>query len=461
MGVKTTRGIAEFVCATRFGDLPREVIEYSKVLALSHVGMTIAGSTMDFGEKVIRHVKGKAAKAEAGVFGAGFQTTTDYAALANGNSSHSTELEDDSFPETMYSCGHWPAAFAMGEKLHRSGQDVLEAMVVGYEVSARLGLAWLPALQTGKGPYGALASFANAASAAKLLRLDVDQTTNALSLAASQASGLRRQTGTGAHLIEAGFAGRNGISAAELAADGFTGTPTILEGKDGFGDVWSNCPDFDLALGDGYRLFQVGIKKYSCCFGTHRNIDAMLDLIQEHQLQWEDVARIEHGINRTAAHNFLNRQQPTSEEDARFSFAHCSVACFFDGKVFLPSFTMEKVNDPRWYEARKKVEVSVDDSLALGTYENYESPVTITMKDGTQFTRLCHTARGGPDNQRFGPKEVLKKYGDCMEFAGTYSNARKDQIAEMALGLDKLPDVSSLSELATYPDAAVRARSYG
>ena len=254
MGAKTTREIAEFVCDTRFDDLPKDVVDYAKVLALSHVGMTIAGSTMDFGNKVIQYVRSKGGTAEAGVFGAGFRTSADNAALVNGNSAHATELEDDSFPETMYSCGHWPAVFAMGQKLKRTGREVLEAMIVGYEVSARLGLAFLPALQTGKGPYGALAAFANAASSAKMLRLSVEQTVTALSLAASQAAGLRRQTGTGAHLIEAGFAGRNGVCAAELAALGYTGTATILEGKDGFGDVWSNCPEFDLHLGDEYRV---------------------------------------------------------------------------------------------------------------------------------------------------------------------------------------------------------------
>ena len=161
---------------------------------------------------------------------------------------------------------------------------------------------------------------------------------------------------------------------------------------------------------------------------------------------------VDHGINRTAEYNFVNRQQPQNEEDARFSFAHCTVACFFDGRVFLPSFTMEKVQDPRWREAREKVSVTVLPELALGTYENYESPVTITMRDGTVFKRLCHNARGSPDNQRFGVADIMKKYMDCMDFAGTFSRARTSRIAEMTLALDRLDSVSGLADLLTFPD---------
>ncbi|MBI4192214.1 MAG: MmgE/PrpD family protein [Betaproteobacteria bacterium] len=450
MGAKTTREIAEFVCKTGYKDLPSEVVNYSKILALSHLGVNIAGSAMDFGRKVTLYVKGKGGHPEVGVFGAGFRTCVDYAALANGNSAHATELEDDSFPEAMYSCGHWPTVFAMGEKLKLSGRDVIEALVIGYEVAAKLGLAFLTAVGKGRASYAALSAIGNAAAAAKMLRLNVKQTTSALSIAASQATGLRRQGGTGAHLVEAGFTGRNGICAAELAALGYTGSPTILEGKDGFGDMWSDCPEFDLPLGDGYRLMRVGIKKYSSCYGTQRNIDGVLDLIAEHNIAWDDVASIEHGINYTASHS-LKYDQPETAEETRFSFAHCSVACFFDKKVFLPSFTTDKARNPRWREARKKVKVTVHPEWPDGYFDCFDSPVTITTKDGKSYTKLCHSARGDPD-QRFGTDDVMKKYLDCMDFAGTFSHARVTQIAEMTLGLDKVEDVSALTTFLTFPD---------
>jgi 2-methylcitrate dehydratase PrpD len=284
-----------------------------------------------------------------------------------------------------------------------------------------------------------------------MLGLNMSHTISALSLAASQAAGIVRQTGSGAHLVEAGFAGRNGICAAELAALGNTGQPDIFEGRLGFGDIWADCPTFDLPLGEGYRILRVGIKKYACCYGAHRNMDGILDLIAEHNIRWEDVINIDHGINFTRS-QILKYDQPQDAEEARFSLAHCSVACFFEKKVFLDSFTDEKANDPRWYDARKKVTVTVHPEWPEGSLEAFDSPVTITMKDGKSYTKICHSATGSPDNQPFGVKEVRTKYNDCFDFAGTFSRARTNQIAEIALSLDKLEDVSVLTSLLTSPD---------
>jgi len=459
MKVTTTRQLAEFVCAAPPAGLAPEVIDYAKVLALSHVGMTLAGACMPVGSKVTQYIRDKAATPQAGVFGAGYRSSVDFASLANGNSAHATELEDVGFPETMYLCGHWPAVFALAEQRRSSGKELLYAMVVGYEVSARLGLAFRAALRTGRAPYAALAAFGNAASTAKLLGLSVEQTAHALSLAASQAAGLRGQTGTGAHAIEAGLAARNGVCAAELAALGFTGSTTIIEGRDGFGDVWANCPELDMDFGDDLRIMHVSIKKYPCWFVMHRNIDAILDMISAHQLRWEDVESVTHVVNRTVSESFRSPQQPGDEEEARFSFAHCTAACFFEGTVFMSSFTMERVLDERWRDARCKVHVEVSQDIPAGTFETYECPVTIKLKDGRQFSRTCWRATGDPHESRFGVDDVMKKFNQCIDFSGKFSDRRARQIAESTLALDRIDDILAFADMLTYPDQLHNAMS--
>ena len=218
------------------------------------------------------------------------------------------------------------------------------------------------------------------------------KTAHALSLAASQAQGIARQTGAGAHLVEAGFADRNGICAAALAALGYTGNPAILEGPGGFMDLWSGQPDFDLPLGEGFKVMDIGIKKYPCCYLQQRNIDGVLDLIAEHKISWEDVESVEHEINQTVS-MYLKYAQPETGEDARFSLEHSTVACFFDQDVFLDSYTDEKARDARFKEARKKVKVTVHPEWP-GGYFAFESPLTIRMKDGREFKKLCVDARG-------------------------------------------------------------------
>ena len=171
------------------------------------------------------------------------------------------------------------------------------------------------------------------------MKLNVEQIAWAMSLAASQATGIARQTGYGAHLIEAGFAGKNGICAAMLAKIGYTGNPGILEGHAGWMDLWTGEPSFNLALGDGWRIMEVGIKKYPCCYLQQRNIDGVLQLIKDHNIKWADVELVEHGINKTLSF-YLKYDQPMTAEDARFSLEHSTVAAFFDRDVFLPSYTM-------------------------------------------------------------------------------------------------------------------------
>ena len=450
MGAKTTREIAEWVHRTGYKEFDQELIDYSKILALSHLGMTVAGTAMPFGKIVLQYIKDHKCSPEAGVMGGGFRTLAEYAALANGAFSHITELEDDSFPDGNYSCGSWPTILAIGEKLKLSGKDVIEAFIVGYEVASRIGVASQKAITKGYLNAAGCLTIGSAAMAAKLLRLDVEKTIHALSLAASQATGIARQTGAGAHVIESGFAGRNGICSAMLARLGFTGSPTILEGHAGFMDLWTELPDFDLPLGEGgYRVMQIGIKKYPCCYLQQRNIDGVLDLIAEHNISWDDVESIEHEINHTVS-LYLKYPQPETGEDARFSVEHSTVACFFEKQVFLSSYTDEKARDPKYKEARKKVKVTVHPEWPNG-YFAFDSPLTIRLKDGREYKKICVSARGDP-SKRLGVDEIKKKYLDCMDFAGSFSKEATEKAAEMALALDEIKDVSELMSLLTFPD---------
>ena len=449
MGAKTTKEIAQWVCRTGYDDIASEVISYAKSLALSHLGMTLAGSTMPFGKIAINYAKAQRCAAEAGVMGAGFRTSVEMASIANGTTSHTTELEDDSFPEGLYSCGSWPMVLALGEKLKLSGRDVLEAYIIGYEVAGKLGVSCVNAVAKGWLNAALWLSIGSAVAAAKMLKLDAWKTTMAMSLAASQACGIARQTGSGAHLIEAGFAGKNGVCAATLAQLGFTGNPTILEGANGFCDLVASQPDFDLPLGNEWRVMDIGMKKYPCCYLQQRNIDAVLDLISEHNISWGNVKSVEHGINQTVG-LYLKYSQPESAEDARFSLEHSTVAAFFGKDVFLPSYTDEKAQDPKFREARKKVKVTVHPEWERG-YFAFESPVTIKMKDGTEYKKSALIARGDP-SMKLGKDRVMKKFMDCVNFAGILSPKKAEKAAERVFGLEKVKDVSDITNIFTFPE---------
>jgi len=192
--------------------------------------MTLAGVSTGAGKAVLSYVRECAAAQEAGVFGASFRTSSEYAALANETMSHATELEDDSVPDLIYSVGIFPSVLALGEKLHVSGKEVIEAFVIAWDIAGKLSL---PLIQMGglsRGMAPAFCSIGIAASSAKMLNLGAEKTTMALSVAASHTHWLiLSQTGTGSHLFEAGLAGRNGIASAMLANHGLRGQPDIME----------------------------------------------------------------------------------------------------------------------------------------------------------------------------------------------------------------------------------------
>ena len=451
MGAKTTMQIAEWVCKTKYDSfgLSSEDIRYINGLALSYVGQSLAGSTMSFGKLVTDHLKDYGCPAEAGVIGTGFRTLAEYAALANGATSHTTELEDNSFPESIYTCGVWPTAFALGEKLKLSGKEVLEGFVIGWEVAARLAIAAVEAYFKGWATFAIFSSVGNAAMAAKLLKLNAEQTASAMSLAASQAAGMARQTGTGAHLIESGFAGRNGVLAALLAKRGYTGNPTIFEGRAGHMDLLTGQPEFDLPLGDGWRVMEIGIKKYPCCWFNHLGIDTVLDLIAENNISWEDVESVEHAVNKTLP-LYLKYPQPETGEDARFSLEHCTICCFFDKQVFLDSFTDEKARDPKFIEARKKVKLTVHPEYSPGCID-WRGPVTITKKDGTVLNKV-RTSIKGDATDKLTPNEVMKKYMDCIDYAGNISYKWAEKVSKMVLSLDEVKNVSDLMSILTFPE---------
>lgn len=449
MRAKTTMEIAEWVCKTGYDDFGFNAsdIKYVNGLALSHIGMAIAGSTMLFGQKVINYAREFNASADAGVINGGFLCSTEYAALANGAAAHTTELEDNSWPESIYSCGGWPTPFALAEKLKLSGKDVIEAFVIGWEVAGRLGIVAAEATNKGWAIFSSFLSIGCAVMAAKMLKLNIEQTAWAISLAASQAAGIARQTGTGAHLIEAGFNGRNGVAAAKLAKAGYTGSQTILEGRGGFMDLLADRPEFELPLGDGWRVMEIGMKKYPCCWLGHLGIDTTFDLINENKIKWDDVKCVTHHVNNTFP-LYLKYADPQTGEDARFSIQHNTVCCFFDKKVFLNSFTDKKARDPKYVEARKRVHVKVHPEYPEG-HLTWRGPVTIELKNGVVYEKTRDGIKGLADD-KLSQDEVMQKYMDCVEFAGILSNEKANNIAQKVWELDKIKDVSELCNELTY-----------
>lgn len=445
----TTRDIAEFALKTSYDDFDEKLRQRIKEILLDSVGMTLPGAFMAQGIAAINYIKELKAPEEAGVWGAGFRTSAEWAAVANGCSSHTTELEDDTYPDGTYQVGIFPGIFSLGEKLHISGKQAIEGFVIAFDIAAKLGLVSLEAMTRGFCGPALHCAIGVAASAAKMLKLDVDKTVHAVSIAASHASGLVKQTGAGIHLYEAGKSSKDGISSAMLAKHGLTGLPTIMEMPMGFMDAIAGVTNPDLKLGEGgFHSVNIGIKRYPCCFMQQQCMFGFQELIMENNISADDVESIEVDVQP----GFMipvRFQHPENEDQARFSLPHSLAVLLLDKgkKVFLDSYNEEKVHDPKVKALRDKVKLIVHPEWFLPGISGHDNPVKIRLKDGREFSKVCTSA---DVSMILDVNEVLEKYMDCA--LRVVSKSRADQIADLMLNLEKVDDITKISELATYPD---------
>lgn len=443
-----TREIADFAIRTRFDDFDAALVKHVKNVLLSGVGMTLAGVNTGTGRAVLCYVRECGAPQEAGVIGAGFRTSAEYAALANGTTSHATELEDDTALEAMYSVGVFPGVFALGEKLRISGREVIEAFVVAWDVASKLGLVSRGMLSRGLATWSAFSTVGVAACSARMLKLDVEKTTMAVSVAASHACGLFKQLGTGSHLYEAGLAGRNGIVSAGLARHGLTGQPDILEIPMGYLDGVASVTYPDLHLGAPYRAKDIEIKGYPCCFSQMHIIDTFVELIDARTVAVDDVESVQVDVPPGFSISAARFHHPKDEDEAKFSLAHSIACCFLDKKPWIESYTTERANNPLVRAFRDKITVKIRSDWTTPALARGEVPIIIRLKDGTEHKTAT------PKLSKpivLSDADVLDKYMRCA--LRVLSPSRAEQIAESVLSLEKVRDISGLMTLLTFPDA--------
>jgi len=446
--MKTTEDMARYVHETGYADIDRSVIERAKNLALSSLGSAVLGANMAVTRLLADYVRGADARQEAGVIGHGFRTSAEWAAAMNCTASHCTELEDVSFPDATYTCFLIPTVFALGDSLKASGRQVLEALILGYELTARPGTICSDDCATPRGwlPGSQLGTVGVAGAAAKMMGLSFEQTWNAIAIAASFAAGLNRQTGSGAHVIEAGFAGRNGITAALLAGKGLTGNPKILEGRAGLWDAMAGQPALDFTLGSGgdFMVMNVGMKKYPCCYLMQRIVDGVLELKQRHGIRIDDVAEIEIGVNEIFP-QIVKYPDPANAEHARFSLPHVMTAALAGESMFFDTFTAEKIRDPALTAHRNKVKMTLHPEWGIDQLGE-KNTVAIRMLDGSVHERTCFTAHGDPSDP-LTRDEVVARYHACAD--GLMEPALLDEAAGMLCALEEVGDVSRLMALLT------------
>ena len=448
-GVEVTRVLAEFVADTKSEAIEEDARIQARRAMLDTLGVTLAGAAEDASEIVAAMVKEQGGAQETAVLGHGFRAPAAEAALVNGTSGHALDFDDVS----MSMRGHpsvplVPAILALGEKLGSSGREVIDAFVLGFEVQCKIGrLISGPHYTLGWHPTSTFGTLGAAAACARLMRLDGAQTQAALGIAASLASGARRNFGSMTKPLHAGWAARNGVVASTLASGGFTADAEALEAPDGWLNAASGGAEFDVSalpnLGDPWEVVSpgIGVKLYPCCYFTHLAIDAALQLREALKGDAGGIESIVVSVS-PGTMMVLRKTLPESGLEGKFSMEYCVAAALADGAVTLGSFTDEAVERPDAKRLTALVRIAEDGpptKVALGG----SAVVSITLADGrTVSSPRTEIPRGDPQNP-LSREQLAAKFADCA--APVLRTEAIEEAIELIASLDEISDVRELT----------------
>jgi 2-methylcitrate dehydratase PrpD len=452
-----TAYVASFTAHTRASDIPDEVFHFGKRSILDGLGLALCGATSQASRLIRQHLRSLSCNSdEAAVLGSDLRLAPRFAALANGTSIHADDYDDTQLAvakDRVYgllthpTAPVLPAVLALGERDHRSGQDVLAAYLVGVEVETKIAEAIHPShYQQGFHTTATCGPFGACAGAANLLGFDVETTLRALGIAASQSAGLRENFGTMVKPLHAGRASESGVVASQLAPLGYTASPVILEAERGFFQAAGGGYEASMInekLGHPWTFVSPGvsIKPHPCGSLTHPAMGVMLDLIHRHDIRADQVVRVSVGTNQNMP-NALIHHRPLNSLQAKFSMEFCVAILLLERKAGLAEFTDEVVNRSDVQALIQKVDFGVHAEAEAAGYEKMTTLIEIELESGETVPGQADFAKGSPVNP-MSDQELSDKFCECASWGGV-PKARQKKALELIWRLDELADIGEI-----------------
>jgi len=364
-----TRHLARLVRAARVADCPGAVRDKAVRLFVNWVGCALGGASHPAMDAAVGTLDAIGGPARATVLGRGIRTDIANATLLNGLAASAHAFDDTHLPTVAHPTAPAAAALlAFAETRAVAGADFVHALALSVEIQCRLGIALaVPPARTHVGHYmtGITGAPGVAASLAKLMGLDEQQTIWAIGLAAAHGAGFRATHASMASAYVPGHAGRSGVVSALLAAQGFTGNEAMLEGRNGFGDVYGTPAHLEALVadwGERWECLQVAEKPWPSGVFIHPAIEACLALAADGPVGADDIQRLHLRVHPLAT-GLTGRPEPRNAYDAQVSLYHWAAAALADGEAGLAQACDAAVRDPRIVALRGRITVEVDPDL--------------------------------------------------------------------------------------------------
>ena len=404
VGPTEAERIAHFVTGLTLENIPADVLQLAKEHLVDVLGIALASTRFDFGRVVLDAANTLGNGTEATAIGSGTKLPAPSAALVNGVLAHGLDFDDTHIGAIYHASAQAMAAsFATGEANRSSGQEVLIAFVSALEIGCRLATVGAGKFHDRSfHPTSLCGTFASAAAAGRLAKLDEAALTSALGLCGSMAAGILVAEKSWMKRLHPGWAAHSGLVAAALGKAGFKGPATVFESARGFYAAHIECtpegeasPTFE--LGKHWQTLGIALKPYPCCHFIHSFVDAALEL--RGQFDLKDVERIDCPLS-APLHKIVAEPRerciyPTDPYAALFSVQYVVAVALVRGRVDLSTFHDEPLDAADVRALAEKTYCTDDPHSDFP--KHFPGEVIVTLTDGRVFLCRKATSLGTPE----------------------------------------------------------------
>jgi 2-methylcitrate dehydratase PrpD len=438
-----TRTLARYLVNAKPEDLPVPVREHAVRTFLNWLGCAVGSCRHEAVDLAVKALKPFSGPAQASVLGRSERVDIFSAALFNGISSHVFDFDDTHLKTVIHPAGPVASAiFAYAEYQPVTGAEFVHALALGVEAECRIGNAVYPDhYDVGWHITGSAGVFGAAAAVGKLLKLDEQKMVWALGLAASQPVGLREQFGTMTKSFHPGRAAHNGMTAALLAAEGYTSSDQGIEAKRGWANVTSTKQDYSEiteGLGERHESLLNSYKPFACGIVIHPAIDGCIQLRNEHNLTAEKIASIKLKVHPLVL-ELTGKRTPKVGLEGKFSVFHSAAVAIIDGRAGENQYSDAAVLDAKTIKLRDSVDAEIDPKMPPDAVH-----VTVTMIDGTTFEKYVEHAIGSKDKPMTNA-DLAEKFTDLVE--PILGAERAAELLKACWEMESAPDVSHIARL--------------
>ncbi|MDO8279836.1 MAG: MmgE/PrpD family protein [Burkholderiaceae bacterium] len=443
--------LARWMVELKADEIPEEVITQTKFRVLDLVGAMLGGSQTVLAAQVSKAISGPEHGSGTPAIGRAQQTGTAAAALLQGTMGCVMEYDDTHILASIHSSTPVvAAALAKGQQSGVTGRSLLEAVLVGNELSCRIALAAPGAFhRAGFHPTAVLGVFGACYAVARMSGLNAGQVANAIGISGSLSSGIMAswEDGTDAKSLHAGWAASAGVQAVNLALCGVTGPSKVFEGRFGFFPSHLRAEPIPIAydaiekdLGQVWEVLNIAPREFACGHYIQPFIDATLQACAGARIDAADISEVVCSVADymvpLICEPVEEKLHPTTSWHARYSLPFCVAECLLKGSFTKYSLAERDLVDERYLALMRKIRYEIDKSAPDRT--RWSGEVRVVLRSGQTLRHRVEDMRGSPRNPMT-TKELIDKFLHNTE--GIMSAGAAAETLERILALESASDI--------------------